>query len=59
VPGQAVVGWLTGYLVMASLSVPGVDVGVRGSLPLNGIFLGLVVVLLGAVFHRGTGLQED
>lgn len=56
---SATANLLLGLLVMRIVTLPGIQLDVRAALPAEGIFLGLVILVLGEVFGHGASLQED
>jgi uncharacterized BrkB/YihY/UPF0761 family membrane protein len=56
---KSLVALLVGFLVMNTISIPGVEFEIRVLSPLNGVFVGLVIFVLGEIFRKGTELQED
>jgi hypothetical protein len=52
-------GSLVAFLVMASNALPGVELRVRTGAPLEGVFFGLVILVIGEILRRGGSLQEE
>ncbi len=50
---------LFGVFVVNTVNIPGVDMGVSMGSSANGIFLGLVILVLSEVFAMAVKLQED
>jgi hypothetical protein len=56
---KALVGLAAGLIIKTSLAVPAIQFGFNFSGLSGGVFLGLVILVLGEVFRKGSELQED
>ena len=54
-----IVSLLFGVFIVNAVRIPGIDMGVSVGLPANGIFLGLVILVLAEVFAMAVKLQEE
>jgi hypothetical protein len=55
----AIYGLVVGSFLAGAISIPGVELNVHPAAPMNGIFLGLVILVLSEVFRSAARLQED
>lgn len=58
VANAAVCTWV-GRLMLANVVSPGVELNAKVGLNLGGVFVGLVILVLGEIFRRGAELQAD
>jgi hypothetical protein len=56
---QSIVNYLVGWVMMNNITIPGVEINATSDLHLGGVFMGLLILVLGEIFRQGASLQED